>query len=145
MITFKEVKKLSYNAFKELMADGCYQYERIDGVTVKGVRSSDFYDSLQSYLRDQISEIRRTTINKGKPTVSFSPGWYPGRIQNKDEPLRMRDVIDLYAPMVLPSGAIPLGSATLEEGIHRLTFTSVGKSNASLGYRFGIDSIELRR
>ena len=51
--------------------------------------------------------------------------------------------IDLYAPMVLPSGAIPLGSETLERGAHRLTFTSVGKSDASLGFRFGIDCIEL--
>ena len=55
------------------------------------------------------------------------------------------DTIDLYAPMVLPSGAIPLGSERLEEGTHRLTFTSVGKNDASLGFRFGIDSIELLR
>ena len=55
------------------------------------------------------------------------------------------DTIDLYAPMVLPSGAIPLSRVALEEGTHRLTFTSVGKSDASLGFRFGIDAIELLR
>ena len=57
----------------------------------------------------------------------------------------LADTIDLYAPIVLPSGAIPLGIETLEEGTHHLTLTSVGKSDASLGFRFGIDCIELLR
>lgn len=53
--------------------------------------------------------------------------------------------IDAYSPMVTPTGRITLGSVELEKGDHRLRFDVVGKNDASSGYRFGIDCVELNR
>lgn len=55
----------------------------------------------------------------------------------------LADALDLYAPIVLPTGRISLGIVRLAKGKHHLTFTSVGRNEASTGFRFGIDCIEL--
>jgi hypothetical protein len=52
--------------------------------------------------------------------------------------------VDLYAPLVLPTGAIPLGPAQLSSGEPRISLEVVGKHAQSVGYHFGIDAIELR-
>lgn len=52
---------------------------------------------------------------------------------------------DAYAPIVTPSGRIPLGTVDLNEGEHRLRFDVVGKNTASTDYKFGLDCIELTR
>ena len=60
-----------------------------------------------------------------------------------DEPLA--DQIDLYAPIVTPSGAIPLGTLTLNAVEHRLTVRVVGKNPASTGFHFGLDCFQVVR
>ena len=52
--------------------------------------------------------------------------------------------IELYAPMVLPTGAIELERMHLTAGKHRISFAVTGKHSESTAYRFGIDAIELR-
>ena len=51
--------------------------------------------------------------------------------------------IDLYAPLVLPSGPLLLDRVRLSQGGHRLTVRVVGKHPASTAYCFGIDAVEL--
>jgi len=55
------------------------------------------------------------------------------------------DAVDLYAPEVLPTGALSLGQRRMDAGEHRLTFRVKGKNRASTGYHFGLDCLELRR
>lgn len=56
------------------------------------------------------------------------------------------NVFDAWAPVVCPSGPIPLGSPVrLAAGTHRLRFEIFNKQDASSGYRFGIDCVELVR
>lgn len=50
---------------------------------------------------------------------------------------------DLYFPIVLPTGPIQLGRVHLPVGTHRLSFQVTGKHAGSIGYKFGIDAVEL--
>jgi hypothetical protein len=53
--------------------------------------------------------------------------------------------LDAYAPAVLPSGPIEVGSGIeLTKGQHRVRFTVIGTNSASLGHGFGVDCLELR-
>ncbi len=52
--------------------------------------------------------------------------------------------LDLYGAEVLPSGRVALGDFDLAAGEHRVCFTVVGKNEASAGYHFGLDCLELR-
>ena len=53
--------------------------------------------------------------------------------------------LDAYAPQVLPSGPIEVANGLeLSKGQHRVRFTVIGTSSASLGHGFGVDCIELR-
>lgn len=49
--------------------------------------------------------------------------------------------IDLYAPIVLPTGPIPLAIPVLQPGDHRVGFRVVGKNAASSGHSFAIDAL----
>lgn len=51
--------------------------------------------------------------------------------------------IDLYAPRVLPTGAIELGRRRLGKGPHRLTISVAGKNSRSTGHKFGLDCLRL--
>jgi hypothetical protein len=51
--------------------------------------------------------------------------------------------IDLYAPLVLPSGGISMGTIDLTAGTHDLSFRVVGKNAASTGYSLGLDAYTL--
>ncbi|MGE3076022.1 MAG: M43 family zinc metalloprotease [Dehalococcoidia bacterium] len=51
--------------------------------------------------------------------------------------------IDGYAPLVVPSGRIALGSSYLAPGVHELTFAANGKNPASAGSAFGFDAFEI--
>ena len=51
--------------------------------------------------------------------------------------------IDLYAPLVLPSGRIALGLIHLTAGTHTLSFRVVGKNAASSGYSLGLDALTM--
>lgn len=51
--------------------------------------------------------------------------------------------IDGYAPLVVPSGRISLGSHFLSPGLHEITFDTAGKNAASAGYAFGFDAFEI--
>ncbi len=55
----------------------------------------------------------------------------------------VESTFDLYSGRVCPAGSLELGEFTLESGEHRLQIESVGKSAASTGYSFGIDTIDL--
>ena len=50
---------------------------------------------------------------------------------------------DAFGPVVVPSGMISLGRADMKEGDHRLRFDVVGKNDASTGFRFGLDCVEI--
>jgi hypothetical protein len=49
--------------------------------------------------------------------------------------------IDLWAPIVLPTGPIPLQTSVLSSGVHRLTVRVLGRNPASTGHAFGIDAL----
>ena len=51
--------------------------------------------------------------------------------------------VDLYAGRVSPSGALELGVHELAAGPHQLRVTSVGKAEASGGFSFGLDALDL--
>jgi hypothetical protein len=51
--------------------------------------------------------------------------------------------IDLYAPRVMVSGRVELGTRTLRAGRHSLAIEITGKSRASTGTELGIDCFEL--
>jgi hypothetical protein len=51
--------------------------------------------------------------------------------------------IDLYAPIVLPSGRISIGTIDLSAGTHALRFGVVGKNAASSGYSCGLNAFTL--
>jgi hypothetical protein len=51
--------------------------------------------------------------------------------------------VDCYAPMVIPSGRISLGTLALSQGEHRLEVTVVGKNERSTKFSYGIDCLEL--
>lgn len=50
---------------------------------------------------------------------------------------------DLYSGRVCPAGSLELGNHQLDAGMHTLRIESVGKSDASDGFAFGIDAIDL--
>jgi hypothetical protein len=50
---------------------------------------------------------------------------------------------NLYAGQVCPAGSLELGVHDLHAGEHRLLFTAIGKSVASNGYSFGLDTVDL--
>lgn len=52
--------------------------------------------------------------------------------------------LDLYAPEVLATGRITLGTFPLTAGAHAITFQITGKNPDSVGYHFGLDCLELR-
>ena len=51
--------------------------------------------------------------------------------------------VDLYAPAVIPTGALDVGSITLHDGTHRIAITVTGKNSKSTHYHFGLDAIAL--
>ncbi|HEY2343724.1 MAG TPA: C1 family peptidase [Chthoniobacteraceae bacterium] len=50
---------------------------------------------------------------------------------------------DLYSGRISPAGSLELGDHDLGEGSHRLRITCTGKNEASKGYCFGLDTIDL--
>ena len=52
--------------------------------------------------------------------------------------------VDLYAPIVVPSGKISIGTIDLSAGTHALSFRVVGKNAASMGYSLGLDAFTLK-
>lgn len=54
------------------------------------------------------------------------------------------ETFDAYAPVVVPSGHLSLGLVSLSAGERRLRFDVTGKNEASSGYAFGMDCVELR-
>ena len=57
----------------------------------------------------------------------------------------MGKAIDGYSPEVKKGGRVELGNTYLNEGKNQISFYVVGKSDASNGYFFGIDDIQLNR
>ena len=68
-----------------------------------------------------------------------------GKFQFSLDGKPLGEPIDAYAPRTMPSGRISLGTMKLEAGDHRLRFDVVGKNEASTGYNFALDCIELGR
>jgi hypothetical protein len=66
-----------------------------------------------------------------------------GKIQTLVDGSPLGAPIDLYAPIVLPSGRIPIGTIDLSGGGHTLGFRIVGKNPASSGYSFGLSEFTL--
>jgi len=53
------------------------------------------------------------------------------------------DLIDAYAPVVIPSGPLGIGEAELSPGEHSLGFTVTARNPESEGTFFGIDCLSL--
>lgn len=66
-----------------------------------------------------------------------------GKIQTLVDGNPLGAPIDLYAPIVLPSGRISIGTIDLSVGTHNLGFRVVGKNVASSQYSFGLDAFTL--
>ncbi len=58
-----------------------------------------------------------------------------------DRPLG--EPLDAYAPLVIATGPVALGTVDLAAGQHRLRLDVIGKNPASSGHYFGIDCLEL--
>lgn len=66
-----------------------------------------------------------------------------GKIQTLVDGNPLGAPIDLYAPIVLPSGRISIGTIDLSAGTHTLSFRVVGKNAASNAYSLGLDAFTL--
>lgn len=51
--------------------------------------------------------------------------------------------VDLYAPFVMPSGRIAIGTLALTAGAHTIMFSVTGKNPLSSDFRWGVDCLEL--
>lgn len=51
--------------------------------------------------------------------------------------------IDLYAPVVLPTGKVVLGLKSLTAGNHLIRFVATSKNQLSINYGFGLDALRL--
>ena len=66
-----------------------------------------------------------------------------GKIQVFLDGKRLGPPYDAFGYYTLPSGRIPVGELKLTKGEHRLRFDAVGKNEASGGFSFGVDCVEL--
>lgn len=66
-----------------------------------------------------------------------------GRVRVTLDGIPIDREFDLYSGRVCPAGSLELGNLQLDAGTHTLRFESVGKSDASDGFAFGIDAIDL--
>jgi hypothetical protein len=66
-----------------------------------------------------------------------------GRVQVLLDNAPIGDPIDLFAPAVMPTGPITLGTFDLAAKTHTLTFEVVGKDDRSPYYSFGLDCFSL--
>jgi hypothetical protein len=66
-----------------------------------------------------------------------------GRIQVYLDGKVVGEVIDLYMPLVMPTGAISVGTFDLSAGTHQLTFLVIGTNSKSNNYSFGLDCFSL--
>ena len=66
-----------------------------------------------------------------------------GRIQVYLDDKPLGEPFDAYSPMVIPTGCVTLGAVDLDKGDHRLRFDVVGKNEASGGFKFGMDCVEI--
>lgn len=66
-----------------------------------------------------------------------------GKIQTLLDGNPLAAPVDLYAPIVMPSGRISIGTIDLSAGAHTLSFRVVGKNPASSGYSFGLNAYTL--
>ena len=69
------------------------------------------------------------------------PGFGAHQLYLDNQPLGA--AVDSYAPVVLPSGRIPLTNIVITAGLHQMKIQSVGKNSLSSDYRFGFDAIAL--
>jgi hypothetical protein len=73
--------------------------------------------------------------------ATFAPDF--GRIEFVLDGKAVPGVFDLYSGEVLPSDSLELGTHELTAGKHTLRLRVVGKNDASKGYYFGIDTLDL--
>ena len=66
-----------------------------------------------------------------------------GRVRISLDGVPIEREFDLYAGRVCPAGSLELGNHQLAAGAHTLRIESVGRSDASDGFAFGIDAIDL--
>jgi hypothetical protein len=66
-----------------------------------------------------------------------------GRIQTLVDGNPFGAPIELYAPIVLPTGKLSVGTVTLSAGTHTLGFRVLGKNAASTSYSLGLNAYTL--
>ena len=86
-----------------------------------------------------------STAIAGKYTVNLYATTAPdfGTIQTLVDGKPLGAPIDLYAPIVLPTGRLSPGTVDLATGTHTLGFRVVGKNAASTNYSLGLNAFRL--
>ncbi len=99
------------------------------------------------FVKGSSITLRLPVESEGWAQVNLYATYGPdfGIVQAYLDDHRVGDPFDAYAPVVAPTGRIPLGTMNLTEGVHHLRFDVVGKNSASSAYKFGLDCIELVR
>ena len=119
-----------------------------------GIQVMSAWGKEQWYNGDQIfvSSSQNCTVALGLPVktagryrldlyLTSTPDF--GIIQVSLDGTPVGEPIDLYTPIVMPTGAIPIGSFDLTQQIHLLTFKVVGTNEKSNNYSFGLDCFSL--
>lgn len=76
-------------------------------------------------------------------TVQFTQSWDYGKYQAYLDGKPVGQALDLYSPDVVQGALTKLGVHELAQGKHELKFQTISKNQASQGYYFGLDFIEL--
>lgn len=85
--------------------------------------------------------VERTARYRLELYLTTTPDF--GRIQVYLDGAPVGEPIDLYTPLVMPSGALPMGIFDLAQGDHELRFKVVGTNPKSNNYSFGLDCFSL--
>jgi len=83
--------------------------------------------------------------NTGQYSVGFYGTLAPdfGAVQCSIDGVSLGTALDVYAPVVLPTGGITLGIRQLNAGNHVFKLQCVGKNSRSTGYSFGFDCLQV--
>jgi hypothetical protein len=76
-------------------------------------------------------------------TVHFTKARDYGVVEVRVDGSPVGEPFDGYHPGVLPTGGVPVGTAALGPGTHRVRFTAVDKNAESRNYFMGIDCLKL--
>ncbi len=86
-------------------------------------------------------EVRKPGRYRFRVLATAGPDY--GAIRTALDGTWFKPRFDLYCGRVSPAGTLELGTHDFTAGRHRIRFANAGKNEASGGYSFGIDAIDL--